>query len=144
MQDLLEIQEKIAIPSSEFAFHYARSGGPGGQNVNKVSSKVTLFWNPETSGVFSQFPDAIARLHQMYPSYFSKNGTLVLTSQLTRDQPRNRQDCLEKLQSMLQHALRKPKRRIPTRPTRGSVVRRLDDKARHAAKKSGRKFQMPD
>ena len=136
---MLPIQDDIAIPLDEIEITYTRSSGPGGQNVNKVASRATLFWNPSTSETFGSQTEAIARLQYFYPSYFNKKGQMVISSQLTRDAPRNRLDCLEKLRAMLIRALRKPKRRIPTRPSQGSIKRRLENKARNAEKKANRR-----
>ncbi len=137
----LFIRPGLEIPIEEISFTFSRSGGPGGQNVNKVSSKVTLFWNPETSPTFSEEKDAIRKMQTAHPSLFSKDGTLVISSQVFRDQPRNRLECLKKLQAILLQALKKRRGRIPTKPTRGSVFRRLETKARNAEKKAGRHFR---
>ena len=114
-----------------------RSSGPGGQNVNKVSSKAVLRWRAVASGLLD--PDSIARLAVSFPTHLTKDGELVIASQRTRDAIKNRADCLEKLKAMLLVAIKKPKRRIPTRPTRSSVRRRLDAKARLSQKKRERR-----
>lgn len=137
----LFIRPGLEIPSEEIEFIYARSGGPGGQNVNKVSSKATLIWNPAKSAVFGEQTEVIARMMEQHPSYFTKDGDVIISSQLTRDQPKNRLDCLKKLQTILLQALYRPKNRVPTRPTRGSVHRRLENKAKQSEKKSNRKFR---
>lgn len=136
---MLVVRDDIAIPLEEFEFTYTHSGGPGGQNVNKVASRATLFWNPRTSPTFGSQTEAIARLHRLYPSYFSKEGVLIIASQRTRNAPQNRDDCLEKLRVMLQKALHKPKRRVPTKPTRASNLRRLNSKAIQSEKKANRR-----
>ena len=140
----LFIRQGMDIPLEEITFSYARSSGPGGQNVNKVSSKVFLFWNPETSSVFAQETEAIERMKTAHPSLFSKDGTLVISCQTSRDQPKNKMECLKKLQNLLIQSLRRPKARIATKPTRGSVRRRLETKAKNSEKKAGRKFRMDD
>ena len=140
----LFIRQGIDIPLEEITFSYARSSGPGGQNVNKVSSKVFLFWNPETSSVFAQETEAIERMKTAHPSLFSKDGTLVISCQTSRDQPKNKMECLKKLQNLLIQSLRRPKARIATKPTRGSVRRRLETQAKNSEKKAGRKFRMDD
>jgi len=140
----LFIRQGIDIPLEEITFSYARSSGPGGQNVNKVSSKVFLFWNPETSSVFAQETEAIERMKTAHPSLFSKDGTLVISCQTSRDQPKNKMESLKKLQNLLIQSLRRPKARIATKPTRGSVRRRLETKAKNSEKKAGRKFRMDD
>ncbi len=137
----LFIRPGLEIPMEEITFTFARSGGPGGQNVNKVSSKAILFWNPAESATFAEQTEAIACMMEQHPSYFSKDGTIVISSQLTRDQIKNKMDCLKKLQTLILQSLQKPKNRIPTRPTRGSVRRRLEEKARNSQKKAGRQFR---
>lgn len=132
----LEISPDFSIPMNEILFQFARSSGPGGQNVNKVSSKAILHWNLAESA----FPDdAKARFALLYPSYLTDSGDVVLMGQRFRDAPKNRDDCLEKLKKMLQNALKKPKERIPTKPTKGSIRRRLAGKARLSAKKQLRR-----
>ena len=132
---MLTINADIQIPPDEFEWSFVRSSGPGGQNVNKVSSKAQLRWNP--SGLLP--PDVVARLAAAHPSCWTKDGEIVIMSQRTRDALKNREDCLEKLRTMILAALKIPKRRIPTRPTQGSIKRRLEDKNRNAQKKRDRR-----
>jgi len=132
---MLSINDDIQIPLDEFEWAFVRSSGPGGQNVNKVSSKAQLRWNP--SGRLSA--EVLARLATAHPSAMTKEGEIVIASQRTRDALKNREDCLEKLRTMILAALRVHKRRIPTCPTKGSVERRLDEKSRNARKKRDRR-----
>jgi ribosome-associated protein len=125
------------IPPEQLEFTFVRSSGPGGQNVNKVASKAQLRWNPGKSGLLS--PEVLERLETLYPSHFTKDGDLLITSQKTRDQLKNREDCLEKLQKMILKAITIPKPRIPTKPTKGAIRRRLEDKGKNAQKKEERK-----
>ena len=136
MRQFLEITPSFSIPMTEIEFSYSRSSGPGGQNVNKVSSKAQLRWNLAESSLPE---DARARFAELYPSYLTEKGEVVLTGQRFRDAPKNRDDCLEKLVRMLQIALRRPKKRIPTKPTQGSIRRRLEAKAKQSAKKELRR-----
>ena len=137
MSHFYEITPELQIPLSQLEFTFVRSSGPGGQNVNKVSSKAVLRWNMIASGLLDA--DSIARLAVSFPTHLTKDGELVIMSQRTRDAIKNRADCLEKLKAMLLVAIKKPKRRIPTRPTRGSVQRRLNAKARLSQKKRERR-----
>ena len=132
---MLSINNDIQIPLDEFEWSFVRSSGPGGQNVNKVSSKAQLRWNP--SGRLSV--EVLARLAAAHPSVMTKEGEIIIGSQRTRDALKNREDCLKKLRAMILTALKVPKRRIPTRPTKGSVERRLDEKSRNARKKRDRR-----
>src|SRR5437588_751518 len=128
------VTDSITVPDAEFDWSYARSGGPGGQNVNKVSSKAVLRWNVASS---SSLPDHVRnRLMALNRKRITTEGDLVLTSQRYRDQERNRQDCLEKLADMVREAATLPKPRRATRPSRGSKVRRLAAKRHRSAVKS--------
>lgn len=132
----LEVDSRIRIPFEEFEFSFARSSGPGGQNVNKVSSKAILRWPAAASP--SLPPDVRDRLVARYANRITGAGDLILSSQRFRDAGRNVTDCLEKLREMLQAVSRAPKRRRPTRPSRSSVRRRLETKKRQSQKKQGR------
>ena len=134
---MLKIDEHLSIPLDEFQWDFARSGGPGGQNVNKVNSKVLLRWSPGTS---PSLPEPVrARLLRLVAHRLTTGGELLVTSQATRDQSRNLDDCLEKVRALVLAAARPPKVRRPTRPTRGSQLRRVESKARHSETKRGRR-----
>jgi ribosome-associated protein len=126
----VELNDRISIPLGEFRWESSRAGGPGGQNVNKVNSKVQLRWNPATS---PSLPEPVrARLLQAIGSRLTRDGDLLVTSQQSRDQARNLADCLAKVRALVQAAARPPKARRPTRPTRASQVRRVEQKGRRA------------
>jgi ribosome-associated protein len=134
---MFEVNLRIRIPDEEFAWSYARSGGPGGQNVNKVSTKAVLRWDIVAT---PSLPDDVkARLRTQQANRITTEGVLVLMSQQYRDQERNRQDCLEKLRAMILQAAAPPKKRRATRPTRGSKQRRIEGKKRRARVKAGRR-----
>jgi ribosome-associated protein len=133
---VLEVTAQIRIPLSELSFTFARSSGPGGQNVNKVNSKATLHWPVTTS---ASLPDDVrARFVSAFGGQINKLGELVVQSQRFRDQERNIEDCLEKLRGMLQRVATPPKRRKKTRPSRASKQRRLNDKKARSEVKSRR------
>jgi ribosome-associated protein len=134
---MFEINDRIQIPEEEFTWSFARSGGPGGQNVNKVASKALLNWDVGRTACLS-LPAKI-RLKTLQRRRFTKEGMLQIVSQRYRDQDRNRQDCLEKLRDMVLEALVVPKARKPSRPTRGSREARLRAKKIRASIKSGRR-----
>ncbi len=135
----LVVTPRLRVPWDELHFTYARSGGPGGQNVNKVSSKATLRWNVGASE--SLPPEMRATLALRWRRRINSQGDLLITSQRFRDAGRNAADCVERLRRILAEVARPPKPRKPTRPTRGSTVRRLDQKVRQRRKKESRREQ---
>src|SRR5262245_66357158 len=134
---MLEVSPAIRIPLDEFEWSFARSSGPGGQNVNKVASKAVLRW------AFDQSPsvpdDVKARFPDRFPSRLTTEGDVVIASELTRDQARNREDCLEKLAAMLRSAAAVPKVRRPTKPSRAAKRRRLEAKRQQSVRKAARR-----
>lgn len=134
---MLTVNSRIQIPLREFEFTFARSSGPGGQNVNKVNSKATLRWPVLTS---PSLPDEVRqRLIARHRQQITTSGELIITSQRFRDAGRNTADCLEKLRQILVEAATPPTRRRPTKPTRGSVQRRLQAKQQQSQKKRHRR-----
>jgi ribosome-associated protein len=134
---MLEINADIHIPDDELHWSFARSGGPGGQNVNKVASKAILRWDVTAT---SSLPEHVKqRLLAHQRKRITNEGELVLNSQRYRDQERNREDCLQKLREIILQAATLPKRRRPTKPTRGSRMNRLQEKRRRAGVKALRK-----
>jgi ribosome-associated protein len=139
---ILAVNRTIIIPDSELKFSFARASGPGGQNVNKVSSKATLHFAAADSP--SLPPDVKARLLAAYQSRLTKSGELVISSQDSRDQPRNIDSCLAKLKEMILSVAKAPKKRRATKPSRGSKVRRLKAKKQRAEVKEGRRGKWAD
>jgi len=131
----LEIPGVVSIPLSEIEITYARSSGPGGQNVNKVSSKARLRWNLNSGRLDDE---TVERFKALYPSWVTDSGEVVIASQISRDAPKNKDACLQKLKDAILKASKKPKKRVPTKPTYGSILRRLDAKKRLSAKKRER------
>lgn len=134
---MLQVNESISIPLEEFQWSYARSGGPGGQNVNKVSSKAVLRW--DLANTPSLPADIKARLQARQRRRITVEGEMLVSSQLTRDQDRNRQDCLEKLAEMIRAAAFVPTPRKASKPSRASKARRVADKRRNSATKAARR-----
>src|SRR5436305_1450746 len=139
---MFEVNERFGIPEEEFVWSFARSGGPGGQNVNKVASKAVLHWDVAANATVPA--EVKARLCALQRRRVTNEGVLVLTSQRFRDQDKNRTDCLEKLREMLVEAAFVPKARKATRPSRGSKERRLKAKQHRAATKAGRRGPADD
>lgn len=134
---MLQITPTLAIPDEELTWTFARSSGPGGQNVNKVASKALLRWNLVANTTIPA--DVKNRLTLQQKRFVTTEGELIISSQRTRDQDRNRDDCLEKLRAMILQALVVPKPRKKTRPSRGSKRRRLEGKRRRSEVKQGRR-----
>ena len=133
---------RVVIPLSEFEFTFSRSGGPGGQNVNKVNSKAVMRW-PVTSSQ-SLPEDVRARFLSKFASRITTEGDIVITSQRFRDQPSNVDDCLQKVQDMLTAVLHRPEIRRPTRPTLASKQKRVEGKRVNAKKKQMRRASFDD
>jgi len=134
---MLVVTREIQIPLREFRFTFARSSGPGGQNVNKLNTKALLRWPVMKS---PSVPDAVRRrLLARYGTRVTAEGDLLVASQRFRDAGRNVADCLEKLRAMLAEAAEPPRVRKPTRPPRAAVRRRREQKHRLAQKKQLRR-----
>lgn len=134
---MIVVNQHVQILPGELTWKFARSSGPGGQNVNKVASKAMLFWDLANSpGVSEEIKN---RLRAQHASRLTNEGVLVISSQRFRDQERNRQDCLDKLRMLLVQAARPPRKRRPTKPTRSSREARLHAKKHRSARKTARR-----
>lgn len=120
----------------EISFEFTRSRGPGGQHVNRTESAVILRWNLWQTKAFQG--RELERLNEKLSSQLTKEGDLMVRAENFRDQDSNRQEALRRLEEILEKALFVPKKRIKTKPTRGSQRRRLDSKKVHSDKKRGR------
>jgi len=139
---MLIVTPKLRIPLREFQFTFARSSGPGGQNVNKLNTKALLRWPLVSS---PSLPEAVRqRLLAKVRRRVTSEGDLLIVSQRFRDAGRNVADCLEKLRELLREAARPPKPRRPTRPTQASRRRRLEQKHRQSRKKQQRRLVMDE
>lgn len=129
---MIRITDTIAIDEDEISWSFHRASGPGGQNVNKVSTAAELRYD-----VASAFlPEELkVRLRPLAGRQLTQDGVLVITAQETRSQERNRDIALQKLIELLRKAAHRPKRRIATRPTRASKTRRLDSKTKRSTTK---------
>jgi len=136
MRDVV-VTPRVTIPAGELGIAFARSGGPGGQNVNKVASKVELRWNPTTSTALGE-EDRTLVLSNL-ANRLTTEGELIVTSTLTRDQIKNRDDAMSKLALIVRAALFRPKKRVATKPSRASKRRRIEGKRHRADIKRNRR-----
>ena len=133
----LVVNSEISIPAAELVFSFARSAGPGGQNVNKVNTKAVLHWQVRET---PSLPNAVrTRFLAKYGNRVNAEGQLVLASDEHREQGRNVTACREKLRLMIVAVLTPPRRRIKTRPPRAAVERRIQSKQRLSEKKRNRR-----
>ncbi len=138
----LSITDFIVIPGDEFAVTAVRSSGPGGQNVNKVNSKIVFKWDIRQSEALPE--DWRQRIIARYGRRISAEGMFVLTSQRHRDQNRNLEDCRDKLKDLVLAVRYPPTPRKKTRPSRAAQQRRLDSKRKRSSTKQRRRFRPED
>jgi ribosome-associated protein len=129
---MIRITDSISIDEDEIVWAFSRASGPGGQNVNKVSTAAELRFDVARAFLPE---DLKQRLGPIAGRLLTKDGVLVINAQETRSQERNREIALQKLVALLRKAAQRPKRRIATRPTRASKTRRLDSKAKRSTTK---------
>lgn len=127
----------FSIITNEVQFKTSRSSGPGGQHVNKTSSRVSLFFELLHSEGLSE--DEKERLQHKLASNLTNDGVLVLHCESSRSQHKNKELVLQKLQSTLKKGLQKEKKRIASKRTKASVYKRLEEKKKHASKKESRR-----
>lgn len=125
------------IPDSELRIETARSGGPGGQNVNKVASTVQLRWCVGTSAVFSM--QEKEKIRRTLKNRLNADDEIMIDVDEERSQAQNREVAVARLQGLVTQALKPKKVRRPTRPTRASKERRLEEKKRVGERKKGRR-----
>jgi ribosome-associated protein len=135
MAEPIVVRAGVVIPAEALSVRAVRASGPGGQNVNKVSSKVELRVDLDRV----QGLDVAARGRLRAAATLDAEGQLLVTSQRTRDQRMNLDDAREKVRLLVERALHVPRARRKTRPTRGSVERRLSDKKRRTQAKADRR-----
>ncbi|MFD1218347.1 MULTISPECIES: alternative ribosome rescue aminoacyl-tRNA hydrolase ArfB [Microbulbifer] len=137
---MLIISNHITISEHEITWNAVRAQGSGGQNVNKVSSAIHLRFDVQASSLPEEVKSRVLALRDQR---ISSDGVVIIKAQRFRTQEKNRTDALERLRTLILSAMKKPKKRVPTKPTRGSKERRLKSKARRGQVKSLR-GKVPD
>ena len=138
----IRINHRLVIPEREVRESFVTATGPGGQNVNKVATKVELRWTPGESSAFREAE--LAYLLRRLEKRLTDKGEVLVTCDEHRTQVRNREEARVKLAAIVRQALVRPKKRRVTRPTKASVRRRLDGKRKRAAVKKGRSNSRHD
>jgi ribosome-associated protein len=126
----IRVNDRILVPDGAIESKAVRSSGPGGQNVNKLATKIQMW--VDLNRIVGWMGDEPARVREFLKSRLDGDGRLLVSSQETRDQARNREDCAAKVAGLIRAALIRPKVRRATRPTRASKERRVEAK-RHRA-----------
>lgn len=129
----IRVSSRLLIPWQELDFRASRAGGPGGQHVNTSSTRIEIAWNVATSSALDETQRA--RLRQRLDSRLSAAGVLRLVASNRRSQLRNREEAIERLRQVVAAALSVPRRRIATKPSRGSKEARLETKKARGATK---------
>lgn len=137
MATSLIINDQITIPAEQLEISAVRSSGPGGQNVNKVATCIELRFKPEQCSQLSFY--VVQRLLKIAGNRVDSENTIIITSQRFREQYRNLDDAYDKLRKMILQALKPPKVRRATKPTRSSVEERITKKKQAGIKKTQRK-----
>ena len=137
MAEALRVTGTVVVPPAALSVKAVRSSGPGGQNVNKVASKIEL--RVDLALIEGLSEAARRRLEAATATRRDASGRLLVTSQLTRDQPRNLEDAREKVRRLVAAALVAPRKRRPTAPSRAARERRLGAKKRQGERKRGRR-----
>lgn len=126
----IRVNDRILIPDAAIESKAVRSSGPGGQNVNKLATKIQMWI--DLGRIVGLVGDEPARVREFLKSRLDGDGRLLVSSQETRDQARNREDCAAKAAALIRAALVRPKVRRATKPTRASKERRVEAKRRRA------------
>jgi len=138
---MIEINKNISIDENNFIFETFRSSGPGGQNVNKVSSAVRLRFNLSEASFSDQLLD---RIKKLAGKKLTQENEILIEAQRFRNQEKNKQDAIVRLVKLLRKAVEKPKKRVRTKPTKESKEKRISNKKRKGELKNGRSKIKPE
>ncbi len=133
---MIEISPRISLDDGELEFSFIRAGGPGGQNVNKVSSAVQMRFDARRSASLPN--DVSVRLQKLAGSKLTLDGVIVISASRFRDQQRNKADAIKRLAELIRKAEPAPVKRRITKPSKAAKAKRLDDKSRRSSVKSTR------
>jgi ribosome-associated protein len=142
MPDSIFVEGGVLVPGDALEVRAVRASGPGGQNVNKVATKIEI--HVDLTRIQGMGADSRERLFHLVAKRLDSSGRLMVTSQRTRDQQRNLEDARHKIHDWIAKALIKPKKRVPTRPKPVSRERRLEQKKYNAARKASRHIAAAD
>ncbi len=134
----IRVNDRVTVPEAAIETKASRSSGPGGQNVNKLATRIQMW--VELGRVVGLDAD-LPRVREFLTSRLDGDGRLLVSSQATRDQARNREDCAAKVASLIRAALVRPKARRPTKPTKASRQRRVEAKRRRAERLRDRRIE---
>jgi ribosome-associated protein len=126
----IRVNDRVVVPEAAIETKAVRASGPGGQNVNKLATKIQM--RVDLDRILGFEGDDLGRVREFLKSRLDAEGRLLVMSQETRDQARNREDCATKVAELVRAALFRPKARRRTRPTRASKERRVEAKRHHA------------
>jgi ribosome-associated protein len=133
---MLTVTPDLSIPDTELEERFVRASGPGGQNVNKVATAVELRFDAARSSVLTD--EMLVRLRTIAGTRMTADGILVIDARRHRTQAQNREDARARLAELVRQAAARPRRRRKTKPTRGSIEKRIESKKRRAETKRGR------
>jgi ribosome-associated protein len=132
----LVVNDRVTVPARDLSWSASRASGPGGQNVNKVATRVTLRFNLRGTDALTRTQKS--RLRKLAGKRIDSQGSLMINAQAERSQRQNLERARDGLRKLIRKALVPPKRRVATKPTRASKRRRLDDKRRRGEQKRAR------